>query len=161
MAKAAQKTTTRALPAPKASQKPATKAIRAAKAKAAAPEADEEEEKPAPRSVVGARYKAEYKTRANSNKGRNNADWLAQELAALTLVERKLDVAKLAAICEANAVPATYENRSKGWEGRMRMTLGLRLRPIVAAQGFLAVPGKGKKAERHEAPAGFVAAWKK
>jgi len=58
MAKTTTKTT-RALPAPKASQKPATKAIRAAKAKAAAPEADDEEEAPAPRSVVGAKYKAD------------------------------------------------------------------------------------------------------
>jgi len=159
MAKAAKKTT--APVATKAQAKPATRAIAKAKAKPAAAEADEEDEAPAPRFVVGHAYKLRYRSRENSNKGRNNADWLAQRLVALVLNEdRKLDVAKLEAICAANAVPATYENRSLGWQGRMRMTLGLRLRPIVAAQGFLAVPN-GKRTEKQPAPADFIALWRK
>jgi hypothetical protein len=114
-----------------------------------------------PKSVVKPTYKAVYRSRENSMKGRNCADWLAQTLAGIVLSEeRKLIVSELEAVCHANNVPATYENRSKGWEGRMRMTLGLRLRPVVAAQGFLAVKD-GKKVQKLPAPASFIAAYKK
>jgi hypothetical protein len=141
----------------KASQKIAAKA----KATKAVQAGEDEEEEDLPRSVVKSKYKAIYRSRENSMKGRNCADWLAQQLAALVLDDaKKLQIGELQAICRANGAKDDYDNRSKGWEGRMRMTLGLRLRPIVATQGFLAVPN-GRKTEKHAAPAAFIAAYKK
>lgn len=153
--------TARAPRASKATQKPATRAIRAAQKAAPEAEAEDAEDAPAPRSVVGAAYKARYRSREGSSKGRNCADWLAQELAGLVLEGGKLQPERLAAICAQNAVSSEYSNRSKGWEGRMRMTLGLRLRPVVAAQGFLLVPTGKKTPEKRIAPPAFRAAWQK
>lgn len=116
-------------------------------------------------SVVKSKYKATYRARANSLKGRNCADWLAQTLVALTLdpKTRQIDLAMLSAIVRANGVDPTYANRSPGWQGRMRMTLGLKLRPVVAKAGHLVVPGAGKggKDGKATAPAEFVAAYRK
>lgn len=123
-----------------------------------AEEAEQEEEILAPRSVVAAKYKSRYRARANSNKGRNCADWLAQTLVPLTIgPDGKADLMALSEICAANRVSSAYENRTKGWEGRMRMTLGLRLRPVVAEQGFLALPD----GEQVAAPDAFLAAWRR
>jgi hypothetical protein len=107
------------------------------------------------KSVVKKSYKTEYKARGDV---RGNSDWLFTTLKALTLGDDgKLDLATLEAIVEANGIPAKYENRSPGWQGRMRMTLGLRLRPVVAKAGFLRLDD----GQTLEAPATFVTAWKK
>lgn len=98
-----------------------------------------------PRSVVKPAYKIRYKDRAAANGVRDKAakrsawDWLAQELAAATLTkERKLRVEDFLALLEANGVDhSRWTNRSKGWEGRLRMTGRLALQRVVAERGTL------------------------
>lgn len=107
-------------------------------------------------SVVRKSYKVEYKARGDS---RGNGDWLFKTLKLLTTNPdtKKLDIRALEAICEANGVSPVYTNRSPGWEGRMRMTMGLKLRPVVARQGFLSLDD----GTQDEAPEAFILAWKK
>jgi hypothetical protein len=141
--------------APKTSkaQAKAPKGKKAVRAKAKQTEEDEGEEEERSGSVVKSQYKARYAERGDA---RNNGDWLASTLKALVLDEDKhLDVDALAKICRANDVDPSYANRSPGWQGRMRMTIGLKLRPIVAAQGGLFVP-KGRGKEKLPAPKAFV-----
>lgn len=114
------------------------------------------------RSVVQNTYKAKYANRvvegARGKKGvskkaqaRSCSDWLALELAALTLQEKdKLDVAAFEAILDANGIAHSHWNRTtKGWQGRLRMTGRLALQRAVAAeeQLFLA-DGTSLKAPR-------------
>jgi hypothetical protein len=88
--------------------------------------ADNEKKK----SVVLPKYKHRYAERA-ANAGiakkaaqRSAWDWLAQTLAAQCLDERqRIDIAKFTRILEMNGVDhSRWTNRSKGWEGRFRMT---------------------------------------
>ena len=89
-------------------------------------------------SVVKRHYKMAYKAAGHS---RGNGDALFVLLRGLTLnAAGKTDLAALAAVAVANGVTPDYANRSPGWEGRYRMTVGLRLRPVVARQGFLVGP---------------------
>jgi hypothetical protein len=122
------------------------------------PEVADEIEKP--RSVVKSAYKAKYAQRAreagHASKvaQRSTWDWLAQELAAEVLDEnKKLDVARFLATLDANGVDhSRWTNRSKGWEGRLRMTGRLALQRVVAEAGVL------KTVEGEiEAPAEWVA----
>lgn len=126
--------------------------------KAAAVETEDEGEEKVAHSVVNGKYKQRYAERGDA---RNCGDWLAKTLKDVVLDDDgHLDVAKLQKIAAANGVSPDYPNRSKGWEGRMRMTIGLRMRPVVAAEGKLYVPeGRGKKAL--PAPRAFVQAWAK
>lgn len=122
--------------------------------KAAAVEADDEEgEDEGPRSVVKGVYKARYAAKGDP---RNCGDWLAATLKEHVLDDDgHLDVSALERIAKANGVDPTYTNRSRGWEGRMRMTIGLKLRPVVAEQGGLAIP-KGRGKTTIPAPKAFV-----
>lgn len=103
-----------------------------------------------PRSVVKPGYKVKYRDRARAAgiggkaAKRSAWDWLAQTMAVEVLDKRaKLDVGKLVAILIANGEPdplTRWPNRSKGWEGRLRMTGGLWLRRVVAEAGELKLP---------------------
>ena len=110
-------------------------------------------------SVVKAGYKARYAARAaEAGLGRTAQrscwDWLAQTLAGEVLDGTKLDVAKFQRLLEANGVDhSRWTNRSKGWEGRLRMTGRLALQRIVAEAGIL----RTADGEELEAPAEWVA----
>ena len=99
-------------------------------------------------SVVRHAYKAKYAERAVANGlGRKAAqrsawDWLAQTLAGECLgAGDKIDIAKFLAILDANGVDhSRWQNRSKGWEGRLRMTGRLALQKVVAEKMELALP---------------------
>lgn len=105
-------------------------------------------------SVVKRNYKTAYKENGDS---RGNGDWLFGLLKGLTLdANGKADIAALQAIAEANGVPSGYANRSAGWQGRMRMTIGLRLRSVVAKTGRLVLDD----GQTVDAPAAFCAAWR-
>lgn len=115
-----------------------------------------------PRSVVKTTYKLKYAARvvegARGKKGvskkaqaRSCSDWLALELAALTLREKdKLDVEAFEAILTANGIKHEHWNRTtKGWQGRLRMTGRLALQRAVAAEEQLFLPnGETLKAPR-------------
>lgn len=118
-------------------------------------------------SVVKSAYKQRYLDRANAlqrkPKGvptkalkRMSGDWLAIELAKLTLdTKAKLVVGQFEAVLDANGVPHAHWNRTtKGWQGRLRMTGRLALERVVAANGVLAVP----TGEALPAPRAWVAA---
>jgi len=94
-------------------------------------------------SVVRSSYKKTYAARA-AGAGLGKAaqrscwDWLAQELARECLVGTKIDIGRFLKTLEANGVDhSRWNNRSKGWEGRLRMTGRLALQKVVAQQGFL------------------------
>lgn len=120
-----------------------------------------------PRSVVKPTYKLRYIERANAMqrkpKGvptkalkRQSGDWLAIELAKLTLDPKaRLIVASFEAVLDQNGVPHAHWNRtSKGWQGRLRMTGRLALERVVAAAGVLVTPS----GEALPAPRAWVAA---
>jgi len=97
-------------------------------------------------SVVRVGYKKLYAARAaEAGHGklaqRSCWDWLAQTLAGEALVDGKLHEAKFRALLDANGVRnshwGTGEKRTKGWEGRLRMTGRLALQRVVAKQGHL------------------------
>jgi len=105
------------------------------------------------RSVVAASYKAAYKERALTARGRKGiskkvlarscGDWLALEIAERCVKGTKLDIPAFEALLEANGVDHSRYNRtSKGWQGRLRMTGRLALQRVVAeADGHLKLPG--------------------
>jgi len=113
-------------------------------------------------SVVRATYKKLYAARA-SEAGLPKAaqrscwDWLAQQLAGEVLVDGKFVESRFRALLDANGVRndhwGTGEKRTKGWEGRLRMTGRLALQKVVAKQGFLATAD----GEELPAPEDFVA----
>lgn len=120
-------------------------------------------EMPASRSVVAPVYKRRYHDRAEHAKlpkgtdrkviARSCGDWLAVNLARLTVVKRKSDRAAFKAILSANGI------ESDQWEhldnGRFRMTGGLALRrAIVDNDGVLNLP----EGEPLVAPKSWVAA---
>ena len=91
-------------------------------------------------SVVKRQYKQAYKAGGDS---RGNKDWLFAILKGATLDSQgKADIGALVEIAEENGVPSAYANRSAGWQGRMRMTIGLRLRSAVAKRGYLLLEGE-------------------
>ena len=112
-------------------------------------------------SVVRYAYKAKYAERAVANglarkaAQRSAWDWLAQTLAGECLgAGDKIDIGKFLAILEANGVDhSRWQNRSKGWEGRLRMTGRLALQKVVAESMELKLPC----GEVLEAPAEWVA----
>jgi hypothetical protein len=111
-------------------------------------------------SVVRNEYKRKYAERAKANghaskvAQRSTWDWLAQCLAGECNGEGgRLDVDRFLALLEANGVDhSRWTNRSKGWEGRLRMTGRLALQRVVAASGVLVVDG-----DELVAPAEWVA----
>jgi hypothetical protein len=126
-----------------------------------AAEAEIEAQIALPRSVVKPAYKVKYRDRAREAgiKGkaakRSAWDWLAQELAAATLTkDAKLKVDDFLALLDANGVDhSRWTNRSKGWEGRLRMTGRLALQRVVAERGTLLFAD----GEIKDAPAEWVA----
>ena len=110
-------------------------------------------------SVVKSTYKKKYAARAagqglGKTAQRSCWDWLAQELASECLDGTKIDIGRFLATLEANAVDhSRWTNRSKGWEGRLRMTGRLALQKVVAAQGHL----KTVEGAEIAAPAEWVA----
>ena len=113
-------------------------------------DAEVAEDNAKPGSVVKGKYKHRYAERAASAglgkvAQRSCWDWLAQELAAECLDGSKIDIGRFLGTLEANGVDhSRWNNRSKGWEGRLRMTGRLALQRVVAEQGFLATADGGK-----------------
>lgn len=106
-----------------------------------------------PRSVVAPGYKLRYAQREAAMQrrpkgvprkalARCNGDWLAIELAKLTLDPKaKLVIGTYIAILDANGVEhARYKREGNGWQGRLRMSTRLALQRVVAAAGSLALP---------------------
>ena len=110
-------------------------------------------------SVVKTAYKKRYAQRAAEQGGgkiaqRSCWDWLAQELAAECLVGTKISIDRFLALLDANGVDhSRWQNRAKGWEGRLRMTGRLALQRVVAAQGGL----KTAEGALIDAPADWIA----
>jgi len=110
-------------------------------------------------SVVRGSYKKLYAARAAEQKlgkvaQRSCWDWLAQELAAECLEGTKISIDRFLALLDANGVDhSRWTNRSKGWEGRLRMTGRLALQKVVAANGHL----RTAEGAAIEAPAEWVA----
>jgi hypothetical protein len=132
----------------------------------AAAEAEIEEQIALPRSVVKREFKLKYRDRARANglKGkaskRSAWDWLAVTLAGEVLDDReKLIVDRFLAILDANGVDhSRWQNRSPGWEGRLRMTGRLALQRVVAEAGVLLVPDwEGGEPEHLVPPEAWVA----
>lgn len=116
-------------------------------------------------SVVRPTYKKTYAARAaEAGLGkiaqRSCWDWLAQTLAgeALDPATQKLDEPRFRALLDANGVRndhwGTGEKRTKGWEGRLRMTGRLALQKAIVAQGGILRTADG---EELVAPAEWVA----
>jgi len=102
-------------------------------------------------SVVAPKYKHRYANRAVASglkrkaAQRSSWDWLAQTIAAICLDERDhLVVDAFLALLDANGVDhSRWTNRSKGWEGRLRMTGRLALQRVVAeAEVLLTADGE-------------------
>jgi hypothetical protein len=112
-------------------------------------------------SVVRPLYKHRYATRAveagdkRKRAQRSCWDWLAQTIAGEALDKKdRLDVDRFLALLDANGVDhSRWTNRSKGWEGRLRMTGRLALQRVVAEAGTL----RTADGEELEAPAEWVA----
>lgn len=112
-------------------------------------------------SVVGAKYKHRYAQRAvaagTTRKAaqRSSWDWLAQSIAGECLDDAdKIQIDRFLALLDANGVDhSRWTNRSKGWEGRLRMTGRLALQRVVAEAGVLLT----SDGEELEAPAEWVA----
>ena len=111
-------------------------------------------------SVVKSAYKHRYAARAaeaglGKAAQRSAWDWLAEQIAGEVLEEKaRLSVPKLLALFDANGVDhSRWQNRSKGWEGRLRMTGRLALQKIVAESGVL----KTADGDELVAPAEWVA----
>ncbi len=96
-------------------------------------------------SVVAPKYKNKYIENANSigvkHKAakRSNWDWLAQEIAAVSLDDKhNLNVPAFLALLDANQVDhSRWTNRNKGWEGRLRMTGRVALQRKVVEHSLL------------------------
>lgn len=110
----------------------------------------EEEEAPAPRSIVKGVYKTRYAERA-AEKGlkskaakRSCCDWLALQLAKLVNNDDKrqsLNVPALERLLEANGIRhEAWKREGNGWQGRLRMSGRLALQAEVADAGELVLP---------------------
>lgn len=116
------------------------------------------------RSVVKTAYKVKYRDRARDAgivrkaAKRSAWDWLAEQLAGECLGKKdKIDIEAFLAVLDANGVDhSRWTNRSKGWEGRLRMTGRLALQRVVADAGVLTLPD----GELLEAPAEWVAKYR-
>lgn len=104
-------------------------------------------------SVVNPKFKRAYAERAalakklpkgmtKKSASRSCQDWLASELAALTLDEKdRFLVPEFEAVLDANGVAHKHWNRTtKGWQGRLRMTGRLALAKRVADAEVLKTP---------------------
>lgn len=104
-------------------------------------------------SVVSAKFKDRYIANAKEQgiKGkaarRSNWDWLAQEIAKECLDSKgRINMDSFLAILTANGIDhAKWDNRSRGWEGRLRMTGRVALQRIIADSGILKIGGETKE----------------
>ena len=115
-------------------------------------------------SVVRPLYKHRYAERAKAagiakkRAQRSAWDWLAQTLAGECLDDKdRISIERFTKVLEANGVDhSRWTNRSKGWEGRFRMTGRLALQRVVAESGVLHTAD----GETLEAPADWVEKYK-
>lgn len=99
-------------------------------------------------SVVKAKYKIRYAHRAveaglKKKRAKRSAwDWLAEKLADECLNSKdRISIDRFLAVLDANGVDhSKWQNRSKGWEGRLRMTGRLALQRVVAEANVLRLP---------------------
>jgi hypothetical protein len=111
-------------------------------------EGDEEPEEKVVNSIVKPKYKDKYieNAKALGAKGkaarRSNWDWLSQMLATYCLSDKgKIDIGAFTDVLDANGVDhSRWVNRTKGWEGRFRMTGRVALQRKVADSGRLVWP---------------------
>jgi hypothetical protein len=97
------------------------------------------------KSVVHSAYKHKYAQKAveagHARKAAQRScwDWLAVAIAGECLGEGdRIQISRFLALLEANGVDhSRWQNRSKGWEGRLRMTGRLALQKVVAQKGVL------------------------
>jgi hypothetical protein len=121
------------------------------------PEVESDNAKPS--SVVKPAYKHRYAERAAASglgkrAQRSCWDWLAQSLAGECLDDQsRISIDRFLTVLDLNGVDhSRWTNRSKGWEGRLRMTGRLALQRVVASSGVLKVEG-----DELIAPADWVA----
>lgn len=96
-------------------------------------------------SVVKRKYRDRYKQQGHA---RGNGDWLFMATRALCNgAKQKLLFDNWQALCEANNLGrmcAEYATPSKqlnnGWQGRNRMSVGIKMREVVAQEAVLIVP---------------------
>jgi hypothetical protein len=130
------------------------------------PEVEEDNAKK--NSVVLPKYKHRYAERAIANGDKRKCvqrsawDWLAQTLAAQCLNKaQKIDIVKFCKVLELNGIDhSRWPNRSKGWEGRLRMTGRLALQRVVAESGQMAIIGDEGEHDVVEAPAEWIAKYR-
>lgn len=116
--------------APPPARKPAAKKARKALRGRLEGDEDKESEEDVSRSVVKPKYKAAYSKR--SIKGTCSDAFAAAFRAETVNEDGDLDIAALRRVASANSVSlAKYTTRNRGWEGRLRMTLGNLLRGLV------------------------------
>ena len=115
------------------------------------PDGESESEEPEEKvvnSIVKPKYKDKYieNAKASGAKGkaarRSNWDWLSQMLATYCLSDKgKIDIGAFTDVLDANGVDhSRWLNRTKGWEGRFRMTGRVALQRKVADSGRLVWP---------------------
>lgn len=110
----------------------------------------EQEEGSGKGSVVAAKYRKRY---AEAGHADNCGDWLANVLAEETHGTEGFDLEAYTHLLDSNGVDySKYQNRSRGWQGRFRMTTRAILTKAVAASGYLIVRGNKKV----KAPAEWV-----
>jgi len=117
----------------------------------------EEEEKG---GVVKVKFKKRYAENAaaqgltNKAAKRSNWDWLAQEIAKFCLDDKgKIDIRAFVALLNVNGIDhSKWISRTRGWEGRFRMTGRVALQKKVATTGFLMKPHESGVEEPFEAP---------
>ena len=84
------------------------------------------------------KYRQQYRTASST--GQSCGDWLAEQLAGDTLdADGKLNIESLIAVFEANGLDLNASwavNRSRGWQGRFRMTGRNILEKQVALSGI-------------------------
>ena len=114
-------------------------------------------------SVVASKFKHRYHENAKQLglKGkavrRSNWDWLAQEIAKQCLDKDKLNVDRFIRLMDANGIDhSRWNNRNRGWEGRLRMTGRVALQRVVADNERLVLPDGSE----HKPPAEFVEKYK-
>jgi hypothetical protein len=121
--------------------------------------ADEEEAEVEKRTVVPDVYKARYAAMGHPN---TCGDWLALILNGICLTPDGFQVDPMLAICEANGVDAEayLRRKTRGWQGRFRMSARNKLKGVVAKAGLVLIPdGVDEEGARElNAPADWIAA---
>lgn len=100
-------------------------------------EADEEADEPQPASVVDPAYRAQYAE--VSTNGQGNGDWLHETLVAYCASNTGFDPEVFTGVLLANGINPEMTgwgtNRSRGWQGRFRMSGRIVLEKAIAITG--------------------------